>query len=34
MPSQWEAEAADLVTGTDGIAAYQAFLEAEEIECE
>jgi len=34
MPSQWEAEAADLVTGADGIAAYQAFLEAEGIECE
>ncbi len=34
MPSLWEEEAADLVTGADGIAAYQAFLEAEEIECE
>jgi glycine cleavage system H protein len=34
MPSQWEAESGDLVTGTDGIAAYQTFLETEGIECE
>ena len=34
MPADWDGESADLVTGADGIAAYQAFLEAEGIECE
>jgi len=34
MPSDWDTDAQDLVTGADGIAAYQAFLEAEGIECE
>ncbi len=34
MPSDWDAEVTDLVTGPDGVAAYQAFLEAEGIECE
>ncbi len=33
-PSDWETEVADLVTGAEGIAAYQEFLEAEGIECE
>jgi glycine cleavage system H protein len=34
MPTDWETESADLVTGADGIAAYEAFLVAEGIECE
>ncbi len=34
MPSDWETDAADLVTGADGVAAYEAFLEAEGIACE
>ncbi|GMR02900.1 MAG: glycine cleavage system protein H [Acidimicrobiia bacterium] len=34
MPSDWDAEVTDLVTGPDGVAAYEAFLEAEGIECE
>jgi glycine cleavage system H protein len=34
MPSDWEAESGDLVTGAEGIAAYEAFLVAEGIECE
>jgi len=34
MPSDWEADLQDLVTGSDGIAAYQSFLESEGIECE
>ena len=34
MPSDWEADSADLVTGAEGIAAYEAFLVAEGIECE
>jgi glycine cleavage system H protein len=33
-PNDWDTEAADLVTGTDGIAAYEAFLEQEDISCE
>ena len=33
MPEDRDADMADLVTGEDGIAAYQAFLEAEGIEC-
>jgi glycine cleavage system H protein len=33
-PDDWDADAADLVTGADGIEAYRAFLEAEGIECE
>jgi glycine cleavage system H protein len=32
-PNDWNAEAADLVTGPEGIAAYQAFLEQEDISC-
>lgn len=32
-PDDWDAESADLVTGPEGIAAYQRFLEAEGISC-
>jgi glycine cleavage system H protein len=30
----WESESRDLVTGPEGVAAYQAFLEQEGISCE
>lgn len=33
QPSNWDVEKASLVTGTDGVAAYQAKLEAENISC-
>lgn len=33
-PVDWDADSADLVTGTAGLEAYQSFLEAEGIECE
>jgi glycine cleavage system H protein len=33
-PSNWDADKATLVTGTEGIAKYQAKLEAEGISCE
>ena len=33
-PSDWEAESAELVTGPDGVTAYQAFLDAEGISCD
>jgi glycine cleavage system H protein len=33
MPADPDADIAELVTGAGGVAAYQAFLEAEEIEC-
>jgi hypothetical protein len=33
QPVDWDADMADLVTGEAGVAAYQAFLEAEGIEC-
>ena len=33
-PDDWDGEAEDLVTGPDGVAAYQAFLEREGITCE
>lgn len=33
QPSDWDGESADLVTGREGVAAYEAFLEAEEISC-
>ena len=33
-PADWDGESADLVTGDDGVAAYQAFLESEGITCE
>lgn len=32
-PGDWDAEKGDLVTGEAGIAAYQAFLDAEGISC-
>lgn len=32
--ADWEADSADLVTGAAGLAAYEAFLAAEGIECE
>lgn len=33
QPSDWDGESADLVTGPEGVAAYEAFLEAEGISC-
>lgn len=33
-PTNWQADQAALVTGADGIAAYQAFLDKEGIRCE
>lgn len=33
QPADWAADAADLVTGADGVEAYRVFLEAEGIEC-
>ncbi len=33
-PDNWEADSSDLVTGPDGVGAYQAFLEQEGISCE
>lgn len=32
-PSDWEGESAELATGPDGVAAYQAWLEAEGVSC-
>ncbi len=32
-PDNWEADAADLVSGADGVAAYRQFLDAEGISC-
>ena len=32
-PADWDGESADLVSGEEGIAAYQAFLDAEGISC-
>ena len=32
-PSAWEAESADLLTGSAGVEAYRAFLEREGIDC-
>ena len=32
-PADWDADVAELVTGDEGIAAYEAFLEAEGIDC-
>lgn len=32
-PSDWDADAADLATGPDGIEAYRQFLDAEGIAC-
>jgi glycine cleavage system H protein len=33
-PDDWDGDSGDLVTGPDGVAAYQAFLEREGISCE
>ncbi len=33
-PADWEGDSQDLVTGAEGVAAYQAFLEQEGISCE
>lgn len=33
QPSDWDGESADLATGPEGVAAYEAFLEAEGISC-
>lgn len=33
-PDDWEGESADLVTGAEGVAAYQTFLEEQGISCE
>ena len=33
-PDDWDADATDLVTGPEGVAAYQEFLEREGISCE
>jgi glycine cleavage system H protein len=33
-PEDWDGESRDLVTGPEGVAAYQAFLEQEGISCE
>lgn len=32
-PDNWDGDSGDLVTGADGVAAYQAFLESEGISC-
>ena len=32
-PEDWERDAVDLVTGAEGVSAYQAFLEREGISC-
>jgi glycine cleavage system H protein len=32
-PEDWERDSTDLVTGADGVAAYEQFLEAEGIDC-
>lgn len=32
-PDDWDADAADLVTGAEGVSAYERFLEAEGIDC-
>ncbi len=33
-PDDWDTDSADLKTGPDGVAAYEAFLEAEGIVCD
>lgn len=33
-PTDWDADAADLATGEEGLAAYESFLEREGISCE
>jgi glycine cleavage system H protein len=32
-PTDWDAEAADLATGPDGVDAYRQFLDEQGIEC-
>ena len=32
-PENWDADAAELVTGSDGVAQYQAFLDSQGISC-
>ena len=32
-PEDWDTDSADLVTGADGVAAYEQFLEEEGIDC-
>ncbi|MDA8117994.1 MAG: glycine cleavage system protein GcvH [Actinomycetota bacterium] len=32
-PENWDADAAELVTGSDGVAQYQAFLDSQGIAC-
>jgi glycine cleavage system H protein len=32
-PEDWDADSTELVTGDDGVAAYERFLEAEGIDC-
>jgi glycine cleavage system H protein len=32
-PEDWDADSVDLVTGAEGVAAYEQFLEAEGIDC-
>jgi len=34
VPEDWERDSADLDSGADGVAAYQAFLEEQGISCE
>lgn len=34
QPSDWEEESAELVSGSEGVSAYQAYLEAEGISCQ
>ena len=34
QPTAWETESAEMVTGAEGVASYQAFLESEGISCE
>jgi glycine cleavage system H protein len=33
-PTDWDTDSADLATGPEGLAAYEAFLDAEGISCE
>lgn len=33
-PNDWEADKAELATGSDGVAAYQQAMEAEDLSCE
>ena len=33
QPADWDVDVGELVTGADGVAAYEAFLVSEDIEC-